>query len=70
MNILPTSPERMATPEQLERYFDDMRRWNYDVAYSAFYAFPLAELRSVFRKLNSPIGARVPNQAPFVSRLR
>jgi len=50
MNILPTSPERMATPEQLERYFDDMRRWNYDVAYSAFYAFPLAELRGVFRK--------------------
>ena len=50
MNVLPTSPDRTATPEQLTRYFNDMRRWNFDVAYSAFYALPLAELNGRFRE--------------------
>lgn len=50
MNVLPTSPDGTATPEQLERYFRDMKRWNFDVPYSAFYAFPLEEVKKRFEK--------------------
>lgn len=40
MNILPTDAYRCKTIEDIEQYFDDLQRWNFDVAYSAFYAFP------------------------------
>jgi len=40
MNILPTDPWRSGTTEEIERYFEDLRRWNFDIPYSAFYAFP------------------------------
>jgi len=50
MNILPTSPDVTATPDQIEQYFRDMERWNFDVAYSAFYAFPLAELKGPYKE--------------------
>jgi hypothetical protein len=50
MNILPTSPDGTTTPEQMDSYFNDMRRWNFDVAYSAFYAFPLEEVKTRFKK--------------------
>lgn len=38
MNVLPF--EHILEPETLKRYFDDMKRWNFDVAYCAFYAKP------------------------------
>ncbi len=50
MNVLPTSPETADTPEHITQYFEDMRRWNFDVAYNAFYAFPLAEVRGRFKE--------------------
>jgi hypothetical protein len=50
MNVLPTSPDGTGTPELLEQYFRDMKRWNFDVPYSAFYAFPLEEVRGRFKK--------------------
>lgn len=40
MNILPTDPWRSGTPEEIDRYFEDLKRWSFDVPYSAFYAFP------------------------------
>ena len=39
MNILPTSPDRTLSSGAIETYFEDLKRWNFDVAYSAFYAF-------------------------------
>ena len=50
MNVLPTSPDRTATKEEITRHFEDMKRWNFDVAYTAFYAFPMAELKGPFQK--------------------
>lgn len=44
MNILPTNPH---TDFDLnyDRYFADLKRWNFDVAYNAHYAFPLREVQ-------------------------
>lgn len=42
MNFLPTGP--IAEKALLDRYFEDMERWNFDVAYTAFYAFPLRDV--------------------------
>lgn len=50
MNILPTSPDRTASEEELNVYFQDVKRWNFDVPYNAFYAFPLQELKGPYRK--------------------
>ena len=50
MNVLPTSPDGAASSEQIEQYFTDMKRWNFDVAYTAFYAFPLKEVNGPFKK--------------------
>jgi len=50
MNILPTSPDTTSTPAQLEQYFRDMERWNFTIPYNAFYAFPLADTRALFRR--------------------
>lgn len=51
MNPLPTSPDLMEKPELLQRYFKDMKRWGFNVAYNAFYAFPLSLLRSRYRPI-------------------
>lgn len=41
MNCLPVGPHTLDTPEKMKRYFDDLRRWNFDVPYNAFYAHPM-----------------------------
>ncbi|MCX7767277.1 MAG: hypothetical protein N2246_11285, partial [Candidatus Sumerlaeia bacterium] len=41
MNCLPVAPHSLDTPEKMERYFADLKRWNFDIPYNAFYAHPL-----------------------------
>jgi len=48
MNVLPTSPENVKTSEDLDQYFRDLKRWNFEVAYNAFYAFPMKTTRKVY----------------------
>lgn len=50
MNILPTSPHQTLTDKDIEQYFNDMKRWNYDVSYNAFYAFPLKDVLGKYKK--------------------
>lgn len=47
MNILPTGPDNSHDPNW-DRYFADLRRWNFDVAYNAFYAFPMRDVMGRF----------------------
>jgi len=51
MNPLPTAPEAVATPELRRRYFRDMKRWGFNVAYNAYYAFPLRAVRGKYRPI-------------------
>jgi len=50
MNVLPTGPDSLKNKALLKRYFEDMKRWNFDVAYSAFYAFPFKELKGSYKE--------------------
>lgn len=50
MNPLPTGPHQVRTAEQRRQYFRDMKRWGFNVAYNAFYAFPMREVRGALRK--------------------
>lgn len=38
MNALPVGPEQVADVESRQRYFEDLERWSFEVAYNAFYA--------------------------------
>ncbi len=38
MNALPVGPERVGDAESRQRYFEDLERWGFDIAYNAFYA--------------------------------
>lgn len=38
MNALPVGIERVADGPSRQRYFDDLDRWGFDIAYTAFYA--------------------------------
>jgi hypothetical protein len=58
MNVLPTSPDTANSPQAIDRYFRDMHRWNYDVAYSAFYAFPLKKVEQEYAPLYRAFTAR------------
>lgn len=40
MNALPVGPQHMADPDSRNRYFDDLERLGFDIAYNAYYAFP------------------------------
>ena len=51
MNVLPTGPDSLSNETLLKRYFEDMRQWNFDIAYSAFYAFPFKELKGSYKRL-------------------
>jgi hypothetical protein len=64
MNVLPTGPDQIAKPKNLERYFSDLKRWNYDVAYNAFYAFPWAKLIGEYRTPYIRFAARA-HRAPM-----
>ncbi len=57
MNILPTGPDHGGDPKW-DRYFRDLRRWNYDIAYNAFYAFPLADVTGKYRDAYIEFAAR------------
>lgn len=58
MNVLPTGPDTANSPQAIERYFHDMQRWNYDVAYSAFYAFPMKKVKEEYGELYRAFTAR------------
>jgi len=49
MNPLPCSPLAVQTPELRRRYFRNMQRWGFNIAYNAFYAFPLRMVRGEMR---------------------
>ncbi len=51
MNVLPTAPDTANSPQAIDRYFRDMQRWNYDVAYSAFYAFSMKKVKEEYGDL-------------------
>jgi hypothetical protein len=44
MNALPVGAERLKDEKSRARYFDDLVRWNFDVAYTAYYAQPLDQV--------------------------
>lgn len=52
MNALPVGAQRLTDKKSRAGYFDDLVRWNFDVAYTAYYAQPLdqvvGELRSAY----------------------
>ncbi|MCX7716843.1 MAG: hypothetical protein N2111_00350 [Candidatus Sumerlaeaceae bacterium] len=47
MNILPVGPIIKSDPEFV-RYFRDLKRWNFDIAYNAFYAFRMRDVHERF----------------------
>src|SRR5688500_894061 len=49
MNILPTGPHTEDDPEY-SRYFADLKRWNFDIAYNAHYAFTLEQTLGEYRE--------------------
>ena len=49
MNILPTGPDNDHDPNW-DRYFTDLRRWNFDVAYNAFYAFRMDDVNGKYAR--------------------
>ena len=50
MNPLPTGPQAVLTPELRRQYFRDMKHWGFNVAYNAFYAFPMSLVRGELRE--------------------
>ncbi|MBX7245121.1 MAG: hypothetical protein K1X53_06460 [Candidatus Sumerlaeaceae bacterium] len=48
MNILPTGPQIDGDPN-FEQYFADLERWNFDIAYNAFYAFPMGDVLGTYQ---------------------
>ncbi len=52
MNALPVGPEYVSSSERRARYFEDLERWGFDIAYNAFYAHPyddvVGKLRSSY----------------------
>ena len=44
MNALPVGPEHMAGADSRTRYFDDLERWGFDIAYCSFYATPFEDV--------------------------
>ncbi|MCX7919136.1 MAG: hypothetical protein N3A72_05915 [bacterium] len=41
MNVLPTGP--LPNKRSIKTYYKDMARWNFDIAYAGYYAFPWKE---------------------------
>jgi hypothetical protein len=54
MNPLPTAPEAVATPELRDRYFCDLKRWGFNVAYNSHYAYPLSAVQGQNRTIHDP----------------
>ena len=49
MNALPVGPQQVADSDSLACYFDDLERWGFDIAYSAYRAFDYADVIGEFR---------------------
>ena len=48
MNILPTGPHVDGFDPDYSQYFRDLKRWNFDIAYNAHYAFSLRDTRETY----------------------
>lgn len=57
MNALPVGPHQVADPKMLEQYFNDVERWRFDIAYSAYYAFPYDEVKGSLKPVYSAFAA-------------
>ncbi|MGQ9454713.1 MAG: hypothetical protein ACUVRS_06230 [Armatimonadota bacterium] len=44
MNALPVGPEHVSSPQNRDRYFEDLERWGFDIPYTAFYAHPYEDI--------------------------
>ena len=53
MNALPVGPEHMAGADSRTRYFDDLERWGFDIAYTAFYAIAHEDVVRKFKEVYS-----------------
>ena len=62
MNPLPTGPEAVATTELQNRYFRDMKRWGFDIAYNAYYAYPYSAVRGKFQPIYKSFAAQAKEQ--------
>lgn len=51
MNALPVGPQQVADSDSLARYFDDLERWGFDIAYNAYYAFDYDDVVGKFRDI-------------------
>lgn len=51
MNALPTGPQQVIDSDSRMRYFDDMERWGFDIAYNAFYAFSYEDVVGKFKEV-------------------
>lgn len=49
MNALPVAPEDIATPESRARYFQDLGRWHFDIAYTGVYAHSIGQVTHEYR---------------------
>ncbi|MEN6356384.1 MAG: hypothetical protein ABFD83_04785 [Armatimonadota bacterium] len=49
MNALPVRPQQVADADQRLRYFDDLERWGFEIAYCAFDAYPYDEVVGVLK---------------------
>ncbi|GAB4325886.1 MAG: hypothetical protein Kow0059_22140 [Candidatus Sumerlaeia bacterium] len=51
MNCLPVMPDALDSPAKMDRYFSDLKRWNFDVPYNAFYAFPMERVTGEWKPI-------------------
>ncbi len=50
MNALPVGPEQVAEADARTKYFDDLQRWGFDIAYNAFYAHAYDDVVGKFKE--------------------
>ncbi len=50
MNALPVGPHGVLDSVSRNRYFDDMKRWGFDIAYNAYYAFTYEDVIKKYRE--------------------
>ncbi|MDO8684536.1 MAG: hypothetical protein Q7N50_13790 [Armatimonadota bacterium] len=49
MNALPVGAKQLNDSKFRAKYFEDLQRWNFDVAYTAYYAQPLEDVVETFK---------------------
>jgi len=50
MNTLPVGPEQVAEAESRTKYFDDLQRWGFDIAYNVFNAQSYEDVTGKFKE--------------------